>query len=98
LGYKKIRVEAIDYAVERRKRSRGEVRQALSRFHQLEIDVGTQVEVVESLVEHLAVLAGRAQEELEVSSVFAKADRDWSELNDLRSRAEHKKDPRPTAG
>ena len=65
----------------------GELARRLVRPHQVQVDVGCDLEEREDLVEHLAVLCGRAHDDAR-SALFAQPVDDRSHLDGLGARAD----------
>jgi len=73
--------------------ARGDLVGRLVGAHEVEVDVGPDLEEIEDLVEHLAVLRGRADDGLEARGLPLEAADDRGELDRLRPRSHDDQDP-----
>ena len=71
----------------------GQLGKRLIGAHQIQIDVGRDLEQGQHLVEHLPVLRGRDHGRLEELGLSSQGENEWHELEGFRPRAQHDRDP-----
>src|SRR5260370_19763774 len=82
----------LEHAFESRENPRSRLEQRLARQHEVQIVMGFDVESLEHLVEHLAMLRRDQNADVEAGGMFAKTANHRTELDRLRPGAEDQQD------
>ena len=95
LNHQPIRLNLVDHTGELGKDASGDIERRLIGPHDIEIEFGTNGKRFQHLIEHVAVLAGGANDCFEAAPL----DRanHWSQLDDLGACAENRQDAHSTA-